>query len=113
VRLALPPAAAPVPGRTARDRGPRAPPRRDRRLVVRQTRLVELALAAGSTEVEGLAAVDAPMRRLEAIDGHPAHRISRTSTPCQCDQRGGDNQEEDVEHGGVVPGNPPARDRVE
>src|SRR5438034_2556902 len=71
---------------------------------------VELLLAAGAAEIHRSSVDDAAVRRLVAVDRHPADGILRATPQGQAEERRRDEREEDVEHGRVVPGNAPADD---
>src|SRR3989442_15758203 len=75
--------------------------------------LVEAPPAAGAAEEVRLARAGRAVRRLEAIDGHPADDVLGAAAQRQRDEPAGAEQEDDVEPGRVVPGDRAARDRVE
>jgi hypothetical protein len=53
------------------------------------------------------------LERGQAVDGHPADRVTRPTPNGECDESGGNHERHDVEERRVVPRDPARRDRVD
>src|SRR5215216_7499651 len=73
---------------------------------------LKLFAAASAAEEEGSVLEARSVRRLVAVDAHAADRVSRPAAHGEPDKRGGDEREEEVEHGRVVEADATVGDRL-